>query len=220
MSETPFKRLLLRAVLREVYPMVIRLVAVPDYLELGDFDDAFHAVLGWDGGIGYVFQVQGQQFNSFRRRTRAKRLRDFGFHGQEKFLYTLGAMDQWEWEVRVIDQQPGTAEDTTPVCVGGRGATPPQYSGGPTGYRLMLKRQEMGEKMFPPAEVETVIRMLTTAHPNGPASSWEVLRDVIAKSGVSLDRRLEESGPLRPELFSLLEANERLAKLLQYRRLA
>jgi hypothetical protein len=32
MSETPFKRLILRAVLRDVYPMVIRLVAVPDYL--------------------------------------------------------------------------------------------------------------------------------------------------------------------------------------------
>ncbi|MDQ2835574.1 MAG: plasmid pRiA4b ORF-3 family protein [Acidobacteriota bacterium] len=110
--------------------------------------------------------------------------------------------------------------DTTPVCVGGRGATPPQYSGGPTGYRLMLKRQEMGEKMFPPAEVETVIRMLTAAHPAGPASTCEVLRDVIAKSGVSLDRRLEESGPLTPERFSLLEANERLAKLLQYRTFA
>ena len=104
-------------------------------------------------------------------------------------------MDQWEWELRVIDQQAGAAEDKTPVCVGGRGATPPQYSGGPTGYRLMLKRQEMGEKMFPPTETETVISMLTAAHPDGPASSWDLLRDVIAKSGVSLDRRLEESGP-------------------------
>jgi hypothetical protein len=220
MSETPFKRLILRAVLRDVYPMVIRLVAVPDYLELADFDDVFHAVLGWDSGIGYAFQVHGQEFNSFRRRTRAKRLRDFGLHRQEKFLYTLGAMDQWEWELRVIDQQAGAAEDKTPVCVGGRGATPPQYSGGPTGYRLMLKRQEMGEKMFPPAETEAVISMLTAAHPDGPASSWDLLRDVIAKSGVSLDRRLEESGPLTPERFSLLEANERLAKLLQYRRFA
>lgn len=45
--------------------MVIRLVAVPDCLELADFDDIFHAVLGWDGGIGYSFQVQGQEFNSF-----------------------------------------------------------------------------------------------------------------------------------------------------------
>ncbi len=220
MSETPFKRLILRSVLRDVYPMVIRLVAVPDYLELADFDDVFHAVLGWEGGIGYAFQVQGQEFNSFRRRTRAKRLRDFGLHRQEKFLYTLGAMDQWEWELRVIDQQAGAAEDKTPVCVGGRGATPPQYSGGPTGYRLMLKRQEMGENMFPPAETEAVISMLTAAHPDGPASSWELLRDVVAKSGASLDQRLEESGTLTPERFSLLEANERLTKLLQYRRLA
>jgi hypothetical protein len=54
MSEIPFKRLILRAVLRDVYPMVIRLMAVPDYLELGDFDDVFHAVLGWDGGMGYT----------------------------------------------------------------------------------------------------------------------------------------------------------------------
>jgi len=220
MSETPFKRLILRAVLRDVYPMVIRLVAVPDCLALSDFDDVFHAVLGWDGGIGYAFQVQGQEFNSFRRRTRAKRLRDFGFHRQEKFLYTLGAMDQWEWELRVIDQQPGAERDNAPVCVGGRGATPPQYSGGPTGYRLMLKRQEVGEEMFPRAEVETVIRMLTVANSDGPASTWDVLRDVIAKSRVSLDRRLEESGPLTPERFSLLEANERLAKLLLYRRFA
>jgi hypothetical protein len=220
MSETSFKRLILRAVLRDVYPMVIRLVAVPDYLELGDFDDVFHAVLGWDGGIGYTFQVHGQEFNSFRRRTRAKRLRDFGLHRQEKFQYTLGAIDQWEWEVRVIDKQAGATEDKTPVCVGGRGATPSQYSGGPTGYRLMLKRQEIGEKMFPPAEVETVISMLTAAHPDGPASTWEVLRDVIAESRVSLDRRLEESGPLTPERFNLLEANERLVKLLQYRRFA
>ena len=88
MSETSFNRLILRAVLRDVYPVVIRLVAVPDYLALGDFDDIFHAVLGWDGGIGYTFQVHGQEFNSFRRRTRAKRLRDFGLHLQEKFQYT------------------------------------------------------------------------------------------------------------------------------------
>ena len=64
-ATTPFKRLILRAVRRDVYPMVIRLVAVPDGLELADFGDIFHAVLGWDGGIGYAFQVQGQEFNSF-----------------------------------------------------------------------------------------------------------------------------------------------------------
>jgi hypothetical protein len=52
MSATSFKRLILRAVLRDVYPMVIRLIAVPDSLDLTDFDDIFYAVLGWDSGIG------------------------------------------------------------------------------------------------------------------------------------------------------------------------
>ena len=170
MSSTPFQRLILRALLRDVYLMVIRLVAVPDSLDLANFDIVFHAVLGWDSGIGYAFQVHGQEFSRFRRQTRTKRLCDFRLHRQEKFLYTLGALDQWEWELRVIDRQDGADGDETPVCIGGRGATPAQYSGGPTGYWLMLKRQERGEQMFRPAQVESTIRVLAAAHPNHSAS--------------------------------------------------
>ena len=95
--------------------MVIRLVAVPDSLDLTDFDDIFHAVLGWDSGIGYTFRIQGQEFSSFHRKTRSKKLRDFGLHRQEQFLYTLGALDQWEWELRVVDLQDGAEGDETPV---------------------------------------------------------------------------------------------------------
>jgi hypothetical protein len=193
---------------------------VPDSLDLIDFDDIFHAVLGWESGIGFAFQIQGQEFNSFRRNTRSKKLRDFRLHRQEKFLYTLGALDQWEWEIRVVDLQDGAEGDGTPVCVGGRGAAPPQYSGGSTGYRLMLKRQKMGDQMFEPAQVETVIGVLAAAHPDHPSNTWELLRSVLTDGGESLDRRLEQSGRLEPERFSLREANERLAKLLQYRRLA
>jgi hypothetical protein len=53
--------------------MVFRLVAVPDSLDLTYFDDVFHAVLGWDSGIGFAFLIQGQEFNSFRRKTRLKK---------------------------------------------------------------------------------------------------------------------------------------------------
>src|SRR5215831_45815 len=220
MPATLFKRLILRAVLRDVYPMVIRLVAVPDSLDLTDFDDIFHAVLGWDSGIGYTFRIQGQEFSSFYRKTRSKKLCDFGLHRQEKCLYTLGALDQWEWELRVVDLQDGAEGDETPVCVGGRGAAPPQYSGDPTGYRLMLKRQQMGEQMFEPAQVETAIGVLAAAHPDRPASTWELLRSVLAEGVKSLDRRLEQSGRLEPERFNLKAANARLAKLLEYRRFA
>jgi hypothetical protein len=44
----------------------------------------------------------------------------------------------------------------------------------------MLKRQEEGESMGTPAQVETVIAMLTAAHPDQSASCWDILRDAIA----------------------------------------
>ena len=43
---TPFNRLILRAVLRNVNPMVIRVLAVPDYLDLLGFHDIFCTILG------------------------------------------------------------------------------------------------------------------------------------------------------------------------------
>src|SRR5215831_2868397 len=57
----PFKRLILRAVLRNLSPMVIRILAVPDSLLLHEFDAVFRAVLGWDniGGLGPDQQAVG-----------------------------------------------------------------------------------------------------------------------------------------------------------------
>ena len=136
--------------------MGIRVVAMPDYLDLPDFNDVFRAILGWDG-LGFMFCVHGQAFNSVRRRTQSKTLRDFQLRPQETFLYTCGAIDLWEWEFRLLDQEAGVADDDRPICLGGRGAAPPEYCGGPTGYRLMLQRQQEGKAMCTPAQVETVM---------------------------------------------------------------
>ena len=56
--------------------MVIRVISVPDSLELPSFDEVFRTVLGWDG-LGFIFRIHGQEFNSFRRATRSKTLREF-----------------------------------------------------------------------------------------------------------------------------------------------
>ena len=99
MSATiPFKRLILRAVLRDVSPMVARLISVSDDTELSDLHDVFQHVMGWSGDLGYSFRIHGQEFNSFRRRTRSKSLREFRLHRQEKFLYICDLLDMWEWE--------------------------------------------------------------------------------------------------------------------------
>src|SRR5215471_8919536 len=75
-----FKRLILRAVLRQVSPMVIRLVSVSDQMQLPDFHDVFRAILGWQGDLGFIIRVHGQEFNSFRRKTKSKALHELKLH--------------------------------------------------------------------------------------------------------------------------------------------
>jgi len=196
--------------------MVIRVLAVPDCLDLSSFDEVFRTLLGWDG-LGFSFHIHGQEFPSFLRRTKVHRttLRDFQLRPRETFLYTCGGIDLWEWEFRLLDSEVGSRGDDAPVCLAGRGASPPEYCGGPTGYRLMLKRQKEGESMGTPAQVETVIAMLTAAHRDQPASSWDILREAIDDGMRSIDQRLGEYGPLEPNRFSLKEVNQRLAKLME-----
>ena len=174
----------------------------------------FRTILGWDG-LGFIFRVHGQEFNSFRRRTQSKTLRDFQFRPQEKFLYTCGVIDLWEWEFRLLDRAAAADGDDAPICLGGRGAAPPEHCGGPTGYRLMLKRQKEGQSMCTPVQVEAMIGMLSAAHPDRPTNTWDLLRGMLDDGFQSIDRRLEQYGPLQPDRFSLQEANQRLAKLTE-----
>ena len=117
--------------------MVIRLVSVSDQMKLPEFHEIFRAIFGWNGDLGYIVRVHGQEFNSFRRKTRSKALHELKLHRQEKFLYVCDTLHMWEWDVRVLDIQNGVGDDHLPICLGGRGAAPPEFCGGPTGYRLM-----------------------------------------------------------------------------------
>ena len=103
-----FKRLILRTVLRQVSPMVIRLVSVSDHMPLPEFHDVFRIILGWNGDLGYIIRVHGQEFNSFQRKMRSKALHEFKLHRQEKFLYVCDTLHMWEWDVRVLDIQDGS----------------------------------------------------------------------------------------------------------------
>ena len=114
---TPFKRLILRLVLRNVSPMVIRLVSVSDHMELTEFHEVFSAILSWSGNLDYIFPSHGQEFNSFQRVTRSKTLQDFQLHRQEKFLYVCDALDN----VRVLDIQAGEPGDHRGVGCGRAG---------------------------------------------------------------------------------------------------
>jgi hypothetical protein len=98
--------------------MVIRVLALPDYLTLADFDEVICTLLGWDG-IGFSIHIHGQEFTSFLRRTKVQRttLREFRLRPRETFLYTCGGIDLWEWEFRLLDSEVGSNGDDAPVCL-------------------------------------------------------------------------------------------------------
>ena len=82
----------------------------------------------------------------------------------------------------------------------------------------MLKRQREGAAMSDPVLVEAGIEMLAEACPDQPARTWDLLRTALDEGFQSIDQRLKEFGPLRPDRFNLQEANARLRQLAQGRR--
>ena len=83
----------------------------------------------------------------------------------------------------------------------------------------MLKRQSEGKAMCTPAQVEAVIGLLSTSDPDIPASTWDLLRRVADEGMTSIDKRLEQFGPLDPGCFSIRDTNQRLARLAERMRL-
>ncbi len=87
--------------------MVVRVLAVPNYLDLSSFDETFRTLRGWDG-LGFSFHIHSQEFTSFLPRTRVHRtaLREFQLRPRER-------------------------ETMAMRCLAGWGASPPECGGGP-----------------------------------------------------------------------------------------
>jgi len=163
--------------------MVIRVVSVPDDTELTDLHEMFQVLLDWNRDLGDTVRMHGQELNNFRRKTRSQPLRMIQLHRHEMFRYIADTLSLWEKEIRMLDADAGTPEDRQPRCLAGRGAAPPEGGGGPRGYRLMLKRQQEGAWVSAPALVDATVQWLAATHPEQPAKTRDLLRDVIRDDG-------------------------------------
>jgi hypothetical protein len=65
---------------------VARVFSITDNTEITDLHEVFLSMLGWQQDLGCIIRVHGQEFNSYQRRSRGKRLRDFQLRRQEKFV--------------------------------------------------------------------------------------------------------------------------------------
>ena len=57
-STTPTKRLVLRAVLHDVSPIVARVIVVPDHLEIHELHELFLTLLGWTQDLGFIVRLR------------------------------------------------------------------------------------------------------------------------------------------------------------------
>lgn len=209
----------MRCVLKDVSPIMARVISVSDSLEIRDLHDVFLAMLDWDNDPDFIIRIHAQEYASFRRSSRGIRLRDFQLRRQEKFLYICDTLDMWEWELRVLDVEEAASDHTAPLCIKGRGAAPPPMCGGPTGYRLMMRRQQAGPALTDPAFISAEVKLLAAAYQDELGVDLQFLEETLNDGWKSVEKRLAHSGPLTPTRFSLKETNERLALWAQRRRM-
>lgn len=76
-SASSFKRVVLRAVLNDMSPIVARVFSITDDMEISNLHDVLLSMLDWQQDLGFILRVHGQEFNSYQRRMRGKHLRDF-----------------------------------------------------------------------------------------------------------------------------------------------
>jgi hypothetical protein len=208
-------RLTIRVVLLKVSPLVARLISVPDDLSLEELHDVLQLVLGWSGQAFYNFRIHGQEIGR-RRHLRTHLLREFQLRRREKFLYTYDFLDLWEWEIRVLDIEPGRAEAWRPRCLAGRAATPPEECGGPRGYMRILDQRKYYPPMAEQELVEKALQRIAGVLPD--RGHRDLLKELLDQGLERAVQRLKEYAQFQPDRFSLQEVNDRLVRFCPYGR--
>jgi hypothetical protein len=201
--------------LLKVSPLVARLISVPDDLSLEELHDVLQLVLGWSGQAFYNFRIHGQEIGR-RRHLRTHLLREFQLRRREKFLYTYDFLDLWEWEIRVLDIEPGRAEAWRPRCLAGRAATPPEECGGPRGYMRILDQRKYYPPMAEQELVEKALQRIAGVLPD--RGHRDLLKELLDQGLEKAVQRLKEYAQFQPDRFSLQEVNDRLVRFCPYGR--
>jgi len=132
--------------LAEIEPPIWRRLIVPGQMTLFSFHRMLQVVMGWENYHLHQFIVgtayYGEPDPDFAygmKDDRRIRLRNIAQQVGESFLYEYDFGDSWRHVITVEDIQPGTQEQTTPRCLAGARACPPEDCGGVGGYDYLLE---------------------------------------------------------------------------------
>jgi hypothetical protein len=140
-DETTPEVYLLHVWIRQISPMIRRRLLVHGDSTLAALHDTLRIAFGWTDSHLHRFRIHGRNYGvsrvgglSFSQDARQVRLADFRFRLNERFLYEYDLRDSWQHEVPVERRLTAEPRRTSPVCVGGRRAAPPEGCGGPWAF--------------------------------------------------------------------------------------
>ena len=193
----------------------VRSATNPYPTRLEELHDVLQLVFAWSGQAFYNFRIHGQEIGR-RRHLRTHLLREFQLRRREKFLYTYDFLDLWEWEIRVLDIEPGSTEAWLPRCLAGRAATPPEACGGPRGYMRILDQHKYYPPMAEQELIEKAFQRMAGVLPD--QSHRDLLKELLDQGLQRAVQRLREYAQFQPDRFTLQEVNERLVRFSPYGR--
>src|ERR671932_375268 len=127
----------LKISLRGISPLIWRRLLVRAETSLAELHHILQLALGWTNSHLHRFIIHGKEYGSaseggmgFDDDPRHIRLADFGFRLRERFLYEYDFGANWQHDLRVEQILAGEGSRTSPVCIGGKRAAPPEECGG------------------------------------------------------------------------------------------
>lgn len=131
-----------RIELARIKPTIWRTVLLPETITLPKLHKVIQAVMGWEDYHLHAFEIAGERYGvpdpdfdfgpSVRNEQRVRLLR--ALKGTKTLRYTYDFGDDWEHLIKIERRHPPDPVSTTPRCIGGANANPPEDVGGEPGY--------------------------------------------------------------------------------------
>lgn len=158
----------LRIRLLTISPMISRRVLVRSDSSIADLHMVIQCVMGWTNERLHQFTIRSIGYGasrlhgiSFIDDGAEVLLGDFAFRSGERFLYEYDMFDHWRHEIRFEKRLPLDAATTYPLCLSGKGRTPPEGCGGPDQFQVLRSQNnkyraacQMAELLAPLLEDE------------------------------------------------------------------
>jgi len=138
----------LKITLDNLSPDIWRRVLVPDTITLTKLHQVIQIAMGWENAHLHEFEFDGQRYGepdpdwdlSFNTITSEKRVKLKNcLVGIKRFKYLYDFGDNWEHTIVLEKSLPDDPALTTPLCLDGNGACPPEDVGGIYGYSDFLE---------------------------------------------------------------------------------